>query len=137
MDPMSFIQAANGALVAILAWMLMFSWLYLVNQWRSFERKVSNVYYVSKMAVAMTTFLFGFFVDRVSAAIWLKHMTHPAHYNLSIASIPMLMLLAGALVAIVGGACWIRVLAPERGPLCSWPVVMVSSLLFGWLVAAV
>lgn len=127
--PSQLLEMSNGVLLVTLAWMMLFNAIYL---WRKLKQLVwvRAVYVECKGAIATLVFLGGLFLR--TAPVWLTRHLANMQANTDWLVIPgRVSIIAGTLVIIIGGFCWIRIVMPVQCHHLSWWIMAASAVVFG------
>ena len=134
-DPFPYLhllQVVNGALMITLISMVVFFLVYVVRKWWEWLNYDGRSFYGEvKPALAMLVFVLGEGVVRF--AVWnhgyaiingtedVINKTHTA-----------ILIIGGAIAAVVGGLCVVRVFSPARYHGVPWALTIMVIALFMW-----
>ena len=128
--PSPFIEFSNGILYVLLIWMIIFNAKYLLYRLKNFYNgSIFALYAQSKASIALGVFLIGFFL-KVFPIWFIRMFEGQNQFGKFIYVAAPLTVGVGTVLAVIGGACWIRVIVPMKYPRCAWTLIMLSSVIY-------
>lgn len=149
MNPMGsqMIEASNGILLVLFAYMAGFGVLYLSWKWRELHgsvyqghggwwRAIRRLYGEHKPAVAIAVITVGLFLRTL--VLW--HYRHIRNHQYPLdwfwAHWSQALLWGSTAMIMVGIACWIRVVSPFRHTVKMWLLMLGFAIFFGLYMAS-
>lgn len=129
--PSPLIEASNGMLLGLLAWMVFFGLWYLSWKWQYY----SDFYYFRqdervRAAIALMVLLFGLIV-RIGVLWLIRHMENANYDTQQFKTLAPVLFMAGNTIMIWGALCWMKEIIPVTIGRWTWVLVAGSSAIFG------
>jgi hypothetical protein len=143
--PPQMIEATNGILVILYAYMAIFAIAYLISVWRrtmprygghyGWLRAAIVTYHEHKPAISIAVIVSGLWMR--TAVLW--YLRHVFDHNVDpspwIKPVALPLLWLGTIAAIIGITCWVRVVSPFRYTNAMWVAMTIFAFAFGILMA--
>jgi hypothetical protein len=138
--PSRLLEAANGVILVLLAYFLLFLVIHLVRQWICIHRTRQGVhcwlrslpvlYAECKPEIAMLVFITGLEVK--TAVLWAARHSFNHRFDMHVLhESATTLLISSTLMIIFGVVCWNRETVPFRGSFRWWIFMVLTSLAFG------